>query len=146
MGRPDFDLGFGNVAFGRHSLVSGRRDRIPIMRRSVSGIICAGVVLFPWLAVARTEWREGKLVNIDAATSTRKNGKPLPNRIFRFAVDAGDKVYEGEESGKTAPRVEVNSPVGYAIDKDHLYIKDAQGKTHKLALLKTTRKEAEPLR
>ena len=116
------------------------------MRRSVSGIICAGVLLFPWLAVARTEWREGKLVNIDAATSTRKNGKPLPNRIFRFAVDAGDKVYEGEESGKKAPRFEVNSPVRYAIDKDHLYIKDAQGKTHKLSLLKTTRKEAEPLR
>ena len=114
------------------------------MSRSVSRMILATALLFPWLAVARTEWREGKLVNVDAGTLTRKNGKPSPVRIFRLAVDAGDKVYEGEESGKKAPRVEVNSPIQYAIDKDHLYIKDAQGKTHKLSLLKTTRKEGEP--
>jgi hypothetical protein len=87
------------------------------MRRSVSGIICAGVLLFPWLAVARTEWREGKLVNIDAATSMRKNGKPLPNRIFRFAVDAGDRSMKGSSRARRPPRFEVNSPVRYAIDK-----------------------------
>ncbi len=31
-------------------------------------------------------------------------------------------------------------------DRNHLYVKDTQGKTHKLPLLKTTRKEAEPPR
>ena len=114
------------------------------MSRSVSGMILATALLFPRPAVARTEWREGKLVNLDAGALTQKNGKPSPIKMFRFAVDAGDKVYEGEESGKKAPHVEVNSPIQYAIDKDHLYIKDAQGKTHKLSLLKTTRKEGEP--
>jgi hypothetical protein len=93
-------------------------------------------------ATARTTWREGKLVNVDAATSTKpKNGKPFSIRIFRLAVEDSDRVYEGEISGKKAPRVEVNDFVQFATDKDHLYIKDLQGKTEKLTLLKTTRKE-----
>lgn len=115
------------------------------MRRSAIWILAA-TFLFPQLSAARTQWREGKLTNIDVGTSTQKNGKPSRIRVFRLAVDGGDKVYEGEESGKKAPRFEVNSPVQFALDRNHLYVKDSQGKTHKLPLLKTTRKEAEPPR
>ncbi len=88
----------------------------------------------------------GQANEFDVGTSTQKNGKPSRIRVFRLAVDGGDKVYEGEESGKKAPRFEVNSPVQFALDRNHLYVKDTQGKTHKLPLLKTTRKEAEPPR
>ena len=115
------------------------------MRRSAIGTLLAAALLFPGLAAAaRIEWREGKLVGLDVATSPLKNGKPAPIRIFRFAVDAGDRVYEGEEPDKKAPPFEVNSLVQFAIDKDHLYIKDNRGKIHKLPLLKTTLKEATP--
>ena len=65
-------------------------------------------------------------------------------RVFTYSIDAGDKVYQAEEVGRRnakAIRVDVNGPVDYRLDKDHLYIRDPDGKSHKLDLIKTTRKE-----
>ncbi len=58
-----------------------------------------------------------------------------------YSIDAGDKIYEAQEVGRKAPRVEVNSPIDYSVARDYLFIKDSDGKVHKLALRKTTRKE-----
>jgi hypothetical protein len=68
----------------------------------------------------------------------------LSGPVFTYTVDGGDRVYDGQEIGRrnaTLIHVEVNAPVQYAVDKDHLYIKDSDGKSHKLDLIRTTRKE-----
>jgi hypothetical protein len=53
----------------------------------------------------------------------------------------GEKVYAAQRVGRKAPHVEVNSPIIYSVSRDHLFIKNSDGKVHKLALMKTTPKE-----
>ncbi len=89
-------------------------------------------------------WRQGTLVNMNVSTAQQKNGKPAPDKIFTYSVDGGDKIYEAQEVAKKAPHIEVNSPVSYSLSKDRLLVRDEQGKVHKLALVKTTRKEPAP--
>jgi hypothetical protein len=75
--------------------------------------------------------------------SQRADQHPAPQG-FHVPIDAGDKVYQAEEVGRRnakAIRVDVNGPVDYRLDKDHLYIRDPDGKSHKLDLIKTTRRE-----
>jgi hypothetical protein len=50
-------------------------------------------------------------------------------------------VYEAQEVGRKAPHVEVNSSMEYSVSKDYLRVRDSDGKVHKLALVKTTRKQ-----
>jgi hypothetical protein len=83
------------------------------------------------------EWMTGKL--IDLSTASESNTRILT--VFTFSVDGGDKIFEGKETTKRAPHVEVNSPIQYSVMKDYLFVKDADGKVHRLALVKTTRKE-----
>ena len=51
-------------------------------------------------------------------------------KIFSFSVDGGEKLYEGQEVGETAPRVELNAPIQYS---NSLYINSAT-KIHELSL------------
>jgi hypothetical protein len=112
------------------------------MRLRFSFLALAG--LLSALAAFSADWRQGTLVNMNVSTAQQKNGKPAPDKVFTYSVDGGDKVYEAQEVAKKAPRVEVNSPVSYSVSKDRLLVRDEQGKTHKLALVKTTRKEPPP--
>lgn len=94
-------------------------------------------------------WKHGKLTNLDVGSHPRTltyNGQLITHhdRVFTYSVDAGDRIYQGEEVGGPSAKpthVVVNGPVEYRLDKDHLYIKDSDGKSHKLDLIKTTRKE-----
>jgi hypothetical protein len=86
------------------------------------------------------DWKRGKLVDLAVNIPTLPNGKPAPRKVYIYSVDGGEKVYQGSEEGRKAPRVEVNSPIAYSVSKDYLLIRDSDGKTHKLALMKTTRK------
>jgi hypothetical protein len=100
--------------------------------------------LFSAPAAFSADWKQGTLLNMNVNTAQEKNGKPAPNKVFTYSVDGGDKVYEAQEVAKKAPHVEVNSPVSYSLSKDRLLVRDGQGKVHKLALVKTTRKEPPP--
>jgi hypothetical protein len=62
------------------------------------------------------------------------------SKVYTYSVDGGDKVYEAQEVGRKAPHVEVNSSIGYWVSKDYLRVRDSDGRVHKLALVKTTRK------
>ena len=97
------------------------------------------------LAKDPTDWKQGKLVNLDVGSQSTVKGvngivKTRVRRVFTYTVDGGDKIYDGVEVGKPL-QVEVNGMVEYAVQKDHLYLKDSEGKSHKLDLVKTTRKE-----
>jgi hypothetical protein len=93
-----------------------------------------------------TDWKPGKLVNLAATTESKVvgvNGIVSTNirKVFTFTVDSGDRIYEAQEISRKAPRVEVNAPIQYSGSKDYLFIKDVDGKVHKLAIIKVTRKE-----
>jgi hypothetical protein len=87
------------------------------------------------------DWKDGKLVDLAVSMTPLPSGKPAPRKVYTYSVDGGEKVYQASETGRKAPHVEVNAPIAYSVSKDYLLIKDSDGKVHKLALMKTTRKE-----
>jgi hypothetical protein len=92
-------------------------------------------------ATSAADWKQGKLVDISISMTPLPSGKPAPRKIYTYSVDGGDKIYEGQEVGRKAPHVEVNSPIDYSVSKDYLLVKDSDRKVHKLALVKRTRKQ-----
>lgn len=92
-------------------------------------------------AASPPSWKDGKLLDLTVAMTALPSGKPARLKVYTFSVDGGDKIYEGQETSRNAPHVVVNSPIPYSITSDYLYIKDSDGKVHKLSLTKTTRKE-----
>jgi hypothetical protein len=112
------------------------------------GLCCAFIAALLF-AKDPGEWKQGKLLNLDVGSRSKVVGvngmvTTKVRRVFTYSVDGGDRIYDGQEiSGRGGKpiHVEVNGPVEYAIDKDHLYLKDSDGKSHKLDLLRTTRKE-----
>ena len=114
----------------------------------VAWLLCSGSALS---AKEPEVWIQGKLINVDVGSYTRTTSSPYVNngqlithrvKVFTYSVGAGEKIYQAEGNfPPTAIRVDVNGPLEYRLDKDHLYIKDADGKSHKLDLIKTTRKE-----
>ena len=96
-----------------------------------------------------TQWTQGKLLNLDVGSQSKVGGVngvygTKVRRVFTYTVDGGKRIYDGQEvsgqNGKPIGGVEVNGPVEYATDKDHLYLRDSDGKSHKLDLIRTTRK------
>ena len=111
------------------------------------------VFLLPLMLAAKdpTDWKSGKLLEPTTASESKVSGVNgiVSTRIltvYTYSVDGGEKVYEARETLKRAPHVEVNSPIQYSVSKDYLYVKDGDGKIHKLALVRTTRKEGEHIR
>ena len=107
-----------------------------------------GVLAVVLFAKDPSEWKHGTLLNLDIGSQSKVAGvngivTTRVRRVFTYSVDGGDRVYDGQEVGGRDGkpiRVEVNGPVEYAADKDHLYLKDSDGKSHKLDLVRTTRK------
>ena len=80
-------------------------------------------------------------------SQTRRRNRTFSNRIEQ---NAGNQLHSGRRHAliigpsrntQATQAVEVNAPIQYSASKDHLFIEDAEGKVHKLALIKTTRKE-----
>ena len=69
------------------------------------------IVLIAPVIAASVVWKEGKLLDLAISEPRLPNGKPATRKTFVFRVDGGDKVYEGQEDGRHAPRVEVNAPI-----------------------------------
>lgn len=105
----------------------------------LSGLLVIGTLAVQ--AASAADWKQGKLVDISMSTTPLRNGKPAPQKIYTYSVDGGDKVYQAHEVGRKAPHVEVNAPIDYSVSKDHVLVRDSDRKVHKLALVKTTRKE-----
>jgi hypothetical protein len=102
------------------------------------------------LAKDPIEWKRGTLLKIDIGTQPKVVGVngivgTQVWHVFTYSVEGGDRIYEGQEESakpKAKPiQIEVNGPVDYALDKDHLYLKDSEGKIHTVQLIRTTRKE-----
>jgi hypothetical protein len=110
------------------------------MRSLASFLFLLAGMLNVVYAASSSEWKQGKLLDVTINMTPLPNGKPAPRKVYTYSVDGGDKIYEAQEVGRKAPHVEVNSPIPYSVSKDYLLVKDSDGKVHKLALVKTTRK------
>jgi hypothetical protein len=89
-----------------------------------------------------SESKHGKLLNLDIGSQSKVPGvngivTTRISRVFTYSVDGGDRVYDGQE----VSRRDGYRPVEYAIDRDHLYLKDSDGKSHRLDLVRTTSKQ-----
>ena len=123
---------------------------LPMLRRLFGLMVCylaAGILS----SKEPENWKQGKLINVDVGSYTKTTSSPYVNngqvfthrrRVFTYSIDAGDKIYQAEtDIAPTSIPVDVNGPVEFRIDKDHLYIKGPDSKGRRLDLVKTTRKE-----
>lgn len=64
-----------------------------------------------------------------------------------YLIDAGEYIYASHDvrrSKDKTPPLTINGPVQFAIEKDHVYIKDEDGKEHDTKLIKKTPKGFAP--
>lgn len=93
---------------------------------------------------ART-WQTGTLmdVSVNSVDSVHGvNGIINTTRInfWSYTLDAGDRVYVGEHRSRKPIQMEVNGPIQFAVEKDHIFILDHERKEFRLNIIKTTLK------
>ena len=100
------------------------------------------------------QWQTGKLLDVNQADAAIATVAPFPRlgRItetravrvaWTYVIDAGEYLYESQEIRKSrdrTPPLTVNGPVQFVIEKDHVYIRDEEGKEHDTKLVKKTLK------
>jgi hypothetical protein len=103
------------------------------------------------------QWQTGRLLDMKRFNVTFLAGDVIPlhtvGAIARsgindiYLIDAGEYIYksqEGRRSKDKTPPLTVNGPVQFATEKDHVYIKDEDGKEHDTKLIKKTLKGFAP--
>ena len=97
-------------------------------------------------------WQTGKLLDMKQVNVTFLGGDlGVPRAGSRvnqtYLIDAGEYSYASQDvrrSKDKTPPFTLNGPVQFAIEKDHLYIKDEDGKEHDTKLIKKTLKGFAP--
>jgi hypothetical protein len=116
---------------------------------SVLVLLCASSAS----AKKERQWQTGTLLDMNQA-SVYAGDVIVPNNLGAvsiarrrvsetYVIDAGAYVYESQEirrSRDRTPSLTVNGPVQFAIEKDHVYIRDEEGKEHDTKLVKKTLK------
>lgn len=96
-------------------------------------------------------WQTGKLLDMKGVYVTFLGGDVIMSvgsvarsRINEtYLIDAGEYIYESRgvrRSKDKTPPLTVNGPVQFVIEKDHVYIKDQDGKEHDTKLVMKTLK------
>ena len=107
-------------------------------------LLCA--VTTPANKEQQRQWQTGTLVDMNRADAGTRS---ITRRLYvvlvawTYLIDAGEYLYESQEIRKSkdsTPLLTVNGPVQFAIEKDHVYIKDEEGKEHDTKLIKKTLK------
>jgi hypothetical protein len=100
------------------------------------------------------QWQTGKLLDMKQVYGTFLGGDlgvPRTGAWSRinetYLIDAGEYIYASQDvrsSKDKTPLLTVKGPVQFAIEKDHVYIKDEDGKEHDTKLIKKTLKGFAP--
>ena len=90
-------------------------------------------------------WQTGTLmdVSVNSVDSVHGvNGIINTTRInfWSYTLDAGDRVYVGEHRSRKPIQMEVNGPIQFAVEKDHIFVLDHERKEFRLNIIKTTLK------
>jgi len=98
------------------------------------------------------QWQTGMLLGIYEANVDAKSLKTPQNPTAyapkdlvndTFTIDAGDFTYQCAEMRRTknqSPPFTVNSSIQFAVEDQHVYLKDDQGKEHDMKLVVRRRK------
>ena len=142
------------------SFAHGMRSRTPSIQTRTNMRLCA-LAAFAILALlcasnasAKKEhqWQTGMLLgiyesNVDAKNlKTPQNPHPYaPKDLVNdtFTIDAGEFTYQSAEMRRTKgqpPPFTVNTSIQFAIEDQHVYLKDDQGKEHDTKLVVRRRK------
>lgn len=115
-------------------------------------LVLLTALLFVSLAYAKDktrDWKTGTLVDVRTDRGSRvvgSGGNVATHRDDRmyYSIDDGKFLWEISRSmtsrGDKSLRVTVNTEVQFVIDGDDAYLKDEDGKEHKLSLEKKTAK------
>lgn len=123
------------------------------MRRKLAAASVLALICISASAKKERQWQTGTLLNVNQA-SVYAGDVIVPNNLGAvsiprrrvsetYVIDAGEYVYESQEirrSRDRTPPLTVNARVQFAIAKDHVYIKDEEGKEHDTKLIKKTLK------
>jgi hypothetical protein len=98
------------------------------------------------------QWQTGTLLGVYENNVDAKSLKAGPDGIKvaprdlvndTYIIDAGNYIYQSAEMRKSKhqrPPFTVNGPLQFAIDGEHVYLKDVQGKEHDTKLVVRRRK------
>jgi hypothetical protein len=102
------------------------------------------------------QWQTGKLLGVYESYVDPKSLKTPPNTIpapppkdlvnDTYTIDTGKYIYESVEmrrSKNQPPPFTVNGPLQFAIEDEHVYLKDDQGKEHDTRLVRRRKAVAE---
>ncbi len=97
-------------------------------------------------------WQTGTLRNVTNDTNSRlvgmyNNGYGMVGEkvriVWHYIIDAGQYVYESERTTRRHDKplnLTINGPVKFAVDGMDLYLRDEDGKVHKLTIATKTLK------
>lgn len=138
-------------------LRAGVTDRASVKRRALAALSIVSLLCVP-AASAKKErpWQTGTLLRVYEAAVDPRDVKQW-NKVAdisvaddlvndTYVIAAGDFLYESQEvrkSGHQAPPFKVNGPLQFAIEKDHVYLTDEQGKEHDTKLIQKVPKAAD---
>jgi len=98
------------------------------------------------------QWQTGMLLGVYQANVDAKSLKTAQNPVpyapkdlvnDTFTIDAGDYTYQSVEMRRTKnepPPFTVNTSIQFAIEGEHVYLKDDHGKEHDTKLIQRRRK------
>ncbi|RPI54876.1 MAG: hypothetical protein EHM55_09545 [Acidobacteria bacterium] len=127
-------------------------------RRTLLALLLGAFIVGAAAVAAEREWQDGtwREYNVERprvlfSTQTRDPNSNLPRttaarEIRTYIIDTRTHRLElRQDATVDTPRIDVlvGEPVQLAIEKKNVYVKDGDGKEHKLSLRKQTRLEAE---
>ncbi|MHB1021367.1 MAG: hypothetical protein ACYC46_02045 [Acidobacteriaceae bacterium] len=115
----------------------------------VSLLLLAAVAPAPAIAkkIPDSAWQTGTLLKVTDDSSSRIMGWTSHNGVghvgtyvrvvWHYTIEDGQYIYEAERTTKQRDKpldVTVNAPVKFAVVKMDLYLRDDEGKVHKLGI------------
>jgi hypothetical protein len=102
-------------------------------------------VVASWAGIKNRAWQTGTLLDVSVnsvASIQGVNGIINTARVnyWSYTLDAGDRVYVGERWSRKPVQLEINGPIQFAVEKDHIFIMDHERREFRVNIIKTTLK------
>ena len=116
------------------------------MLRRASLVVCLLLLTVTVLAKDQPrEWKKGTLLDIRTEHTSDVVGAngvvvTTTDELTFYSIDDGSTIWELKRTNGKPLHVTVNASVEFAIDGDHAYLKDEDGKEHKTTVMKKTAK------
>jgi hypothetical protein len=127
------------------------RTRTSLKRDALAALWILSLLCVCKASAKERQWQTGTLLgvyenNVDARSLKAVDGiKAAPKDLVNdtYTIDAGKYIYQAAELRKSKhqpPPFTVNGPLQFAIEGEHVYLKDSQGREHDTKLVVRRRK------